>query len=272
MRKKGVTRGTQLLVVQTVVPTPPPVFLLTLLRLLWVPSSISGLPKATGSSGKQHERPLPLSTRREQLRATEIVPFSTTPRTPYRYTEASFIKELEAKGVGRPSTYASIIGTLRTRTYVNMQGRTLTPSLTGFVVADLLREHFPDFTDTGFTAKVRACKTCVFSPLYTYFWLAFQLYSLLFAFRVLLDACRSFMYPGVFVFLRSCIATSSNVLFHGRPGTAVWLFSTNGERSATTGPPFPRSRFQYLAARQSAILFRSRTGTLEHPGRLVMCS
>ncbi|CAB1119104.1 unnamed protein product [Ectocarpus sp. CCAP 1310/34] len=70
-----------------------------------------------------------------------------------RFSEVSFIKELEAEGVGRPSTYASIIGTLRTRTYVNLQGRSLTPSLTGFVVVDLLWGHFPDFTDIGFTAK-----------------------------------------------------------------------------------------------------------------------
>ncbi|CAB1099656.1 unnamed protein product [Ectocarpus sp. CCAP 1310/34] len=67
--------------------------------------------------------------------------------------QGSFIKELEAKGVGRPSTYASIIGTLRTRTYENLQGRSLTQSLTGFVVADLLWGHLPDFTDIGFTAK-----------------------------------------------------------------------------------------------------------------------
>lgn len=87
------------------------------------------------------------------------IPVGSPRPSPPRFSEASFIKELEAKGVGRPSTYASIIGTLRTRTYVNLQGRSLTPSLTGFVVADLLREHFPDFTDTGFTAKVclRAC-------------------------------------------------------------------------------------------------------------------
>ena len=84
-----------------------------------------------------------------------------SPHLPFlrdRYSEATFIKELEAKGVGRPSTYAAILGTLRTRAYVNMQGRSLTPSLTGFVVADLLREHFPDFTDTGFTAQVRLAR------------------------------------------------------------------------------------------------------------------
>ena len=81
-----------------------------------------------------------------------------------RYSEATFIKELEAKGVGRPSTYAAILGTLRTRAYVNMQGRSLTPSLTGFVVADLLQEHFPDFTDTGFTAQVRRRRTRPLPP------------------------------------------------------------------------------------------------------------
>lgn len=66
------------------------------------------------------------------------------------------MRELEASGVGRPSTYASILDTLRQRGYATLQGRALTPSLTAFVVVDLLNKHFPDFTDTGFTAKASA--------------------------------------------------------------------------------------------------------------------
>ncbi|CAM9633486.1 unnamed protein product [Scytosiphon promiscuus] len=116
--------------------------------------SDEALPPAEGAGWDAQETELPVMVEGGSVGCEQAKPVPHRTSPPRRYTEASFIKELEAKGVGRPSTYASIIGTLRTRTYVNMQGRTLTPSLTGFVVADLLREHFPDFTDTGFTAKM----------------------------------------------------------------------------------------------------------------------
>jgi DNA topoisomerase-1 len=76
----------------------------------------------------------------------------TTP--PPRYTEASLVKRLEEDGIGRPSTYAPTIDTIKRRGYVFMQGKALVPSFTGFAVTTLLREHFSDYVDTGFTAEV----------------------------------------------------------------------------------------------------------------------
>jgi DNA topoisomerase I len=73
---------------------------------------------------------------------------------PARYTEASLIKELEAAGIGRPSTYASIIQTIQNRGYVFRQGKALVPSFTAFAVTELLRQHFTDYVDVGFTAEM----------------------------------------------------------------------------------------------------------------------
>ncbi len=73
---------------------------------------------------------------------------------PARYTEASLIKELEAAGIGRPSTYASIIATIQNRGYVFRQGKALVPSFTAFAVTELLRDHFTDYVDVGFTAEM----------------------------------------------------------------------------------------------------------------------
>jgi DNA topoisomerase I len=73
---------------------------------------------------------------------------------PARYTEAALIKELEQAGIGRPSTYASIIKTIQGRGYVFRQGRALVPSFTAFAVTHLLRQHFSDYVDVGFTAEM----------------------------------------------------------------------------------------------------------------------
>lgn len=76
----------------------------------------------------------------------------TTP--PPRYTEASLIKKLEEEGIGRPSTYEPTIETILRRGYVFRQGRALVPSFTAFAVTRLLRDHFGDFVDIGFTAEM----------------------------------------------------------------------------------------------------------------------
>ncbi|HXE81044.1 MAG TPA: DNA topoisomerase, partial [Vicinamibacterales bacterium] len=76
----------------------------------------------------------------------------TTP--PARYTEAALIKELEQLGIGRPSTYATIIATIQQRGYVFRQGKALVPTFTAFAVTRLLREHFADYVDVGFTAEM----------------------------------------------------------------------------------------------------------------------
>jgi DNA topoisomerase-1 len=73
---------------------------------------------------------------------------------PARYTEAALIKELERLGIGRPSTYAPTIATIVRRGYVFRQGKALVPSFTAFAVTKLLRDHFGDFVEVGFTAEM----------------------------------------------------------------------------------------------------------------------
>ena len=73
---------------------------------------------------------------------------------PARYSEAALVKMLEKEGIGRPSTYASIIGTIVDRGYATLANNSLTPSFTAFAVTALLEEHFPDLVDTRFTARM----------------------------------------------------------------------------------------------------------------------
>ncbi len=73
---------------------------------------------------------------------------------PSRYTEAGLIKELEKRGIGRPSTYASIMGTIVERGYVTKEGRTLIPTDTGDLVSSFLEEHFSDYIDDDFTSEM----------------------------------------------------------------------------------------------------------------------
>ena len=89
---------------------------------------------------------------RLHLVALDAKSHETTP--PARYTEASLIKELERLGIGRPSTYASTIGTIERRGYIFKQAKALVPSFTAFAVTRLLREHFGDLIDVEFTAEM----------------------------------------------------------------------------------------------------------------------
>lgn len=73
---------------------------------------------------------------------------------PNRYTEAGLIKELEKRGIGRPSTYASIMKTIADRGYVDKQGRTLMPTATGMVVSGWLEENFAEYISDSFTAEM----------------------------------------------------------------------------------------------------------------------
>ncbi len=73
---------------------------------------------------------------------------------PARYSEAALVKTLEKEGIGRPSTYASIIGTIQDRGYATLQNNALIPSFTAFAVTALLEQHFPELVDTGFTARM----------------------------------------------------------------------------------------------------------------------
>jgi DNA topoisomerase-1 len=73
---------------------------------------------------------------------------------PARFNEASLIKALEEFGIGRPSTYAPTISTIVDRGYVRIESRQFIPQEVGFIVTDLMKEHFPDIVDVGFTAKM----------------------------------------------------------------------------------------------------------------------
>ena len=73
---------------------------------------------------------------------------------PARYTEASLVKMLESEGIGRPSTYASIISTIIDRGYVQMRGNALTPTFTAFAVTSLLEQYFGELVDPHFTARM----------------------------------------------------------------------------------------------------------------------
>ena len=75
-------------------------------------------------------------------------------QAPARYTEASLVRELEERGIGRPSTYASIIQTVQDRGYVWKRGSALIPTFTAFAVVNLLEQHFPDLVDLDFTARM----------------------------------------------------------------------------------------------------------------------
>src|SRR5579863_5716786 len=97
---------------------------------------------------------LPQVTEGEQLRLETIRPEQHFTEPPPRYTEATLVKELEEKGIGRPSTYAAIISTIVEREYVNKDQGRFTPTLLGERVTGLLVKAFEDIFDVGFTARL----------------------------------------------------------------------------------------------------------------------
>jgi DNA topoisomerase I len=100
----------------------------------------------------QHK--LPMVTEGEVLRFKEIRPEQHFTEPPPRYNEATLVKKLEADGVGRPSTYASILSTIQDREYVTKEGGKFMPTELGMVVTDLLLESFSDLFDVKYTARM----------------------------------------------------------------------------------------------------------------------
>ena len=100
------------------------------------------------------EHRLPPLAESDPLSALRISDAEHATRPPSRYTEASLIKELEDREIGRPSTYASIIGTILDRGYVFKKGTALVPSFLAFAVVNLLVLHFPELVDYAFTAQM----------------------------------------------------------------------------------------------------------------------
>jgi DNA topoisomerase I len=91
---------------------------------------------------------------RASVGLVSITPKGHETQPPARYTEAALIKELEQAGIGRPSTYAPTIATIERRGYMFRQGKALVPSYSAFAVTQLLRVHFADYVDPGFTAEM----------------------------------------------------------------------------------------------------------------------
>jgi len=100
------------------------------------------------------ESRLPDLTEDQALRLLAILPEQHFTQPPPRFTEASLVKALEERGIGRPSTYAPTLGTLVEREYVRLEERRFFPTDLGEVVTDLLVEHFPEIVDYDFTARM----------------------------------------------------------------------------------------------------------------------
>jgi DNA topoisomerase I len=103
---------------------------------------------------EDRERRLPPLAENDPLNVLRLGPLEHSTRAPARYTEASLIKELEDREIGRPSTYATIIGTILDRGYVFKKGTALVPSYKAFAVTTLLEQHFGQLVDYEFTAHM----------------------------------------------------------------------------------------------------------------------
>ncbi|WP_118915712.1 type I DNA topoisomerase [Mycobacterium shigaense] len=107
-----------------------------------------------GGEADDAERRLPRLTEGQRLDALELTPDGHATNPPARYTEASLVKALEELGIGRPSTYSSIIKTIQDRGYVHKKGSALVPSWVAFAVTGLLEQHFGRLVDYDFTAAM----------------------------------------------------------------------------------------------------------------------
>ena len=113
----------------------------------------NGFLKVYGSD-KEMENLLPHIEKGDELEATEVKGEQSFTQPPARFTEASLVKTLEEKNIGRPSTYAPITATLTDRRYIKRSGKSIVPTDLGFTVTKLLSEYFMEIVDTGFTAEM----------------------------------------------------------------------------------------------------------------------
>lgn len=113
-----------------------------------------GFLKVYADDSKEEDRILPDLEKGEVLKLLKIVPKQHFTQPPPRFTEAMLVKALEEKGVGRPSTYASIISVIKDRDYIRSEEKKLIPSELGVMVSDMLVENFPDIINEKFTAKM----------------------------------------------------------------------------------------------------------------------
>ena len=116
----------------------------------------SGDDEAAEKDIKPGDKILPELSKGEKLKLLEIDPEQHFTQPPARFSEAMLVKKLEEEGVGRPSTYAAIISVIKDRAYVESEERRLAPTKLGYLVSDLLLEHFPKFMTTKFTADMES--------------------------------------------------------------------------------------------------------------------
>jgi len=109
---------------------------------------------ACDTRARGEDTELPKLAKDEALTLLDLSDLEKQTEPPNRYTEAGLIKELEKRGIGRPSTYASIMKTIQDREYAIKEGRTLMPTATGMVVSGWLEEHFPEYISDTFTAEM----------------------------------------------------------------------------------------------------------------------
>lgn len=102
----------------------------------------------------EREVRLPQLKAKDAVKCAKLEPTSHETKPPARYTEASLVQTMEKEGIGRPSTYASVIGTIIDRGYVKKQGTALVPTFTAMIVSKLLSRYLPEYVDLGFTSEM----------------------------------------------------------------------------------------------------------------------
>jgi DNA topoisomerase-1 len=118
--------------------------------------AFDGFTRVAGVYTRFDEQILPKLAQSQEVAALDLTPTQHFTSPPSRYSEASLVKALEAEGIGRPSTYASIIATIQDRNYVEAKGRTLYATDLGIKVTEKLIEGFPDIMETSFTRTIEA--------------------------------------------------------------------------------------------------------------------
>lgn len=113
-----------------------------------------GYLRVYNTAGTSEDKALPAMDEGEKLNLIKLELEQCFTQPPARYTEASLVKDLEEKEIGRPSTYAPIVATLAERKYIAREKKTIYPTELGFVVTDLMQTYFKEIVDVGFTADL----------------------------------------------------------------------------------------------------------------------
>ncbi len=119
---------------------------------------LTGVPGAGKSEGENEleNQILPALKKGEELTCVNLESQQKFTKPPARFSESTLVKELETKGIGRPSTYAAIMSTIRSQDYVRIVNRKFVPTELGFLVNDMLIKYFPDIVSVAFTARMES--------------------------------------------------------------------------------------------------------------------